>query len=156
MKVIKNFLPSDLIAFLHRHYLTLPHFYGHKSIEEGIPFYNHELNPQDPLTNYLCLKVKEAISKEESLSFLRVYFNVQHVGMDGSFHEDDGDNTILLMISDTSPDGGCFEYIEDKKIKQIPFVQNTLIMFNTKFSHRGRSPKKGVRITLAFKTKKGV
>ena len=177
MKVIKNFLPSDLIGFLHNYYLTLPHFYGHTSSplkEEGNPFYTHELNPRDPLTNYLCIKIKEAISKDEPLSFKRAYLNIQHVGMEGSFHDDDGDNTILLMISNTSRDGGCFEYIErvinpdkpitaqswkvreDDKIKKIPFVQNTLIKFNSKFLHRGCAPKKGVRITLAFKTKKEV
>ena len=173
MKVIENFLPPDLIVFLHNYYLTLPHFYGHKSIpteQGGIPFYIHELNPRDPLTNYLGTKVKEAIYKDKPVSFRRAYLNIQHVGMEGSFHDDDGDNTILLMISDTSRDGGCFEYIErvinpdkpitaqswkvreDDKIKKIPFVQNTLIKFNSKFLHRGRSPKKGIRITLAFKT----
>jgi len=159
MKVIKNFLPPDLIVFLHNYYLTLPHFYGHKSIppeEGGIPFYAHDLSSQDPLTNYLCIKVKEAVFKDEPLAFIGVYFNVQHVGMDGSFHEDFAENTVLLMISDTSPDGGGFEYMKDGKIKKIPFVQNTLIKFNSKIMHRGRSPKKGVRITLAFKTKKNI
>tara|TARA_R110002020_G_scaffold118970_1_gene271760 strand:- start:341 stop:874 length:534 start_codon:yes stop_codon:yes gene_type:complete len=175
MKIIKNFLPSDLIVFLHNYYLSLPHFYGHKSIpteEGGKRFYTHYLSNDDPLTKYICIRVKEAVSKDEPLGFIRAYFNVQHAGMEGSFHDDDGENTILLMISDTSPGEGCFEYIErvidpdepitaqsykvreDDKIKKIPFVQNTLIMFNSKFLHRGRAPKKGVRITLAFKTKK--
>ena len=168
MKLIKDFLPKDLIDFLHTHYLKVPHFYGHTSNfvahddpylteRPEISFYKHHFHIDEAMTNYLCRKVKDAFFKEipfEQLGFLRIYINVHHPGMDGAFHEDDGDETIMLMVSETLPDSGCFEYKDNDKIKQIPFVQNTLIAFDAKTPHRGRAPKRGARVTLAFKTEK--
>ena len=168
MKVIKDFLPEDLIDYLHTHYLRVPHDYGHTSetmsqedsymIEKPeICFYRHILDIKDPMTNYLCRKVKDAFFPELTsgeLGFLRIYINVHHPGMEGDFHEDDGEITVMLMVSETLPDSGSFEYKEDGEVKEIPFVKNTLIAFDAKMPHRGRAPKRGVRITLAFKTEK--
>ena len=168
MKVIKDFLPKDLIDFLHTHYLRIPHSYGHTSerLAKGDPyllerpeicFYKHNLDIKDPMTNYLCRKVHDAFFPEltsEELGFLRIYINVYHPGMDGVFHDDDGEITVMLMVSETLPDSGSFEYKEDGEVKEIPFVKNTLIAFDAKMPHRGRAPKRGARVTLAFKTEK--
>ena len=140
-----NFLDEDLI-----------NYYGHSSVKgAGNAFYNHDLNVQDDMVRYLCEKIQRVQGKP--IEILRVYFNVQHSGMDGDWHEDDGDVTYLLMITKTlQPGDGCFEIKEKNKIKKIHFVQNRLIYFDSSMSHRGRSPKEyeiEPRITLAFKTK---
>ena len=106
--------------------------------------------------NYLCEKIQRV--EGMPIKILRVYFNVQHSGMDGDWHEDDGDTTYLLMITKTlKPGDGCFEIKENNKIKKINFVQNRLVYFNATTPHRGRctkKPDKEPRITLAFKTER--
>jgi hypothetical protein len=77
--------------------------------------------------------------------------------MDGGFHNDQGDNTVLLMISPTLKNkSGCFEIKENnKKLKSIDFTQNKLIIFPASWLHKGSAPieKNIPRITLVFKTK---
>tara|TARA_R100001163_G_scaffold60753_1_gene50250 strand:+ start:7840 stop:8343 length:504 start_codon:yes stop_codon:yes gene_type:complete len=153
---IDNFLDEDLLQYLRSLFIKLPHYYGHSSKEgKGNAFYNHDLDLSNDLFRFLC----EKIQKIEGLPIevLRVYFNVQHCGMDGDFHRDDGDVTYLIMITKSlQPGDGCFEIKEKNKIKKIDFVQNRLIYFDASMPHRGRSPNKyeiEPRITLAFKTK---
>ena len=43
---------------------------------------------------------------------------------------------------------GPFEIKNEGKTK---FIENRLIAFNAKKWHKGNAPKKGIRITLAFK-----
>jgi hypothetical protein len=156
IKYKDNFLDDDLINHLEYTFLRVPHHYGHSSNADGtgISFYNHEFDLNDSLIQYLCVKVQKEF--EQKLGFLRVYINVQHNNMDGDFHEDDGDMTILLMVSKTLKKGsGQFEIKKDNKIAAIDFVKNRLIFFDAKLKHRGTAPKEKneVRITLAFKTK---
>jgi hypothetical protein len=155
LKYKDNFLENDLINHLEYSFLRIPHYYGHSSKADGtgVCFYNHEFNLSDPLIQYLCVKVQKEF--EQKLGFLRVYVNVQHNNMDGDFHEDDGNMTILLMVSKTLKKGsGQFEIKKDKKIARVDFVQNRLIFFDARLKHRGTAPKEKneVRITLAFKT----
>ena len=86
-----------------------------------------------------------------------MYINIQHCFMDGGFHNDQGDNTVLLMISPTLKNkSGCFEIKENnKKLKSIDFTQNKLIIFPASWLHKGSAPieKNIPRITLVFKTK---
>jgi len=158
LKYKDNFLEDDLINHLEYTFLRVPHYYGHSKATRfqgtGIYFYNHELNLDDSLTQYLCVKVQKEF--EQKLGFLRVYINVQHNNMDGDFHEDDGDMTVLLMVSKTLKKGsGQFEIEKDTKIAKVDFVKNRLIFFDARLKHRGTAPKEKneVRITLAFKTK---
>ena len=89
---------------------------------------------------------------------LRMYINVQYCFMNGSFHADDGDHTVLLMITPTlKKNSGEFHIKENnKKLKKISFVQNRLIKFPSLWEHKGCSPteKNTPRITLVFKTRK--
>ena len=71
--------------------------------------------------------------------------------MNGVFHKDDGDITCLYMVTKSRKNNdGSFEIEGDKKIQ---FIQNRLICFDSNKMHRGLAPNKGIRITLAFKTK---
>lgn len=156
MEIKNNFLEKDLIDYLFNHFKQLPHYYGHKSRDEGNEFYVTELHPEDPLNKFLSLKILKLFTYNTII--LRMYTNIQHCSMDGSFHEDDGDTTVLLMVSPTlQKDSGCFEIKENNKnLKKIPFIQNQLILFPSLWNHRGCAPieKNTPRITLAFKTKK--
>ena len=157
MKVIKDFLPEDLIGFLYKYFWNLPHKWGHTSIPGATDdigkFYIIPLDFSDPLMAYLCTRVEKVIDNQK-VHFERMYVNVQHADMESNWHKDDGDLTALLMISPTlSPGTGCFEYSKDNKNYSIEFEQNKFILFDTKTGHRGRPPQKGEgpRMTLAFK-----
>ena len=81
---------------------------------------------------------------------IEAYANIQHSDMSGSWHQDNGTTTYLLMVSDTLQKGeGCLE-IKDKKIN---FIQNQLIAFPSELSHRGLASNSSLpRISIAFKT----
>lgn len=149
MQVIDNFLSKDLCKFLEDYYShELPHYYGHRSTDEGSPFYYHPIKI-DALHNFIFSKVQSAVV--EDLQMHRAYLNVQHQHMKGSWHTDDGDLTIVYMVTQTLDKGvGCFE-IRDRE--PIDFVQNRLLWFNGSIQHRGHAPNTyHPRITLAFKT----
>tara|TARA_R100000781_G_C4046600_1_gene115937 strand:- start:193 stop:675 length:483 start_codon:yes stop_codon:yes gene_type:complete len=157
VKVIKNFLPEDLISFLHTYFWGLPHKWGHTSIPGSTnqigTFYMIPLEFSDPLMAYLCTRVENVMGNKK-VHFDRIYVNVQHPGMESNWHKDDGDLTALLMISPTlSPGTGCFEYSKDNENHSIEFEQNKFILFDGQMTHRGRAPQKGEgpRMTLAFK-----
>ncbi len=151
-KQIDNWLPKDLVEYLDNYFLYgFPHFYGHWSVKSGSDmFYSSDLNPNDALNKYLFEKVGKTLDKK--VHILRSYINIQHPGMDGLFHSDDGDLTCLYMVTKTLKKGGHFEIKGEKK---IPFVQGRFICFDAKKLHRGQAPinKGDVRISLAFKTK---
>tara|TARA_Y100000401_G_C8215707_1_gene170726 strand:+ start:128 stop:373 length:246 start_codon:yes stop_codon:yes gene_type:complete len=77
--------------------------------------------------------------------------------MDGDFHIDDGDHTVILMITPTlKKNSGEFQIKENnKKLKKVSFVQNRLIKFPSSWTHKGCAPieKNTPRITLVWKTK---
>jgi hypothetical protein len=85
--------------------------------------------------------------------------NSQHVaddkaaaadGQDGDWHFDDGDYTILLMVSETLKDGK----LEINQHK-VDFIQNRCVIFDTKQEHRALASKYATlpRCTVAIKTK---
>jgi len=160
IKVIDNFLEDDLSKYLEQYFLEIPHNFGNSSsgLDKGSPFYRSSLDPYEPLIKFLCLKIQK--QAEHILGFLRVYINVHYSNMPGSFHEDDGDTTFLLMTSKTLQKGsGQFQVQINNNIndiQSIDFIQNRLVIFPARWKHRGLDPiEHGTpRITLAFKTQK--
>ena len=100
------------------------------------------LPPHDSLIDFIFYKIKTISQK--NLHLLRFYTNLQFSNMIANTHVDDGQITCLLMLEGE----GDFELGQEV----IPFKENRLILFNSKTPHRGRSPKKSYRITLAYKT----
>jgi hypothetical protein len=160
IKIIDNFLEDDLSKYLEKYFLEIPHTFGHSSLglDKGIPFYQANLNPYDPLINFLCLKVQKQI--EHKIGFLRVYINVHYSNMPGSFHIDDGDITFMLMTSKTlQKNSGQFQIQINNNvndIQSVDFIQNRLVIFPAKWKHRGLDPTEHAtpRVTLAFKTQR--
>jgi hypothetical protein len=100
---------------LFNHFKQLPHYYGHKSTDKGSSFYATNLNLHDSLYNFLYFKISKMF--KYNIEILRMYINIQHCFMDGEFHQDDGDSTVLLMITPTlQPKSGCLEIKEHNKI----------------------------------------
>ena len=153
IKIIDNFLEKDLIIYLEDVFMfKTPHFYGHKSHEKSNFFYVSDINMNDTLIKFIILKLQKEFKFNE---VLRSYINIQFYGMDGEWHQDDGSNTILIMITKTLKKGsGQFELKDSKKINKIDFIQNRLIHFDATKFHRGLAPEETntPRITLAFKT----
>ena len=153
IKIIDNFLEEDLIHYLEELFIfKTPHYYGHSSFKNGNKFYSALLNNQDTLINFLIEKIKKNFNCKQ---VVRCYLNIQHTGMDGEWHQDEGLKTIILMISKTlKKNSGQFQLKDNNVIKKINFIQNRLIVFETKKYHRGLSPieKNTPRVTLAFKT----
>jgi len=151
-RIIDNWLNKNLVDYLEEYFLyNFPHYYGHKSNKEDPDdsvFYNSNLNPDDALNSYLFYKLQKTLDMKLKLN--RMYINIQHPGMIGSFHTDDGMMTGLYMATKTLNNKGSFEI---KNETPIDFIQNRLIAFDASKEHRGKAPDKGeVRITLAFKT----
>lgn len=151
-----NFLDSTLIDTLEHEFLfQMPHWFGHSSNTNDSMFYATNLDENEIIIQYILNKLNTEIIKGDQLYKLsRSYFNIQHPGMDGNFHLDDGNLTALLMITKNPDNGGEFEYIDNGISKSIPYKQNRLILFDTKINHRGKAYTKHPRITLALKLKK--
>ena len=129
-QIIDNWLDKNLVDYLEDYFLyRFPHYYGHKSNPDSNEnsFYNSMCNPQDALNNYLFFKLKKTLNK--NLKLERMYINIQHPNMNGSFHPDDGDMTCLYMVTKTLENSGHFEIKDEEKIN---FVQNRLIAFDAK------------------------
>jgi hypothetical protein len=154
IKVIDNWLDLEFCDHLSHHILyCLPHIYGHSSDSgDGSRFYRVEFGEENFHVKYMCRKLNREIIKENS-QFIRVYANLQFKEMDGSFHLDDGDFTMIYMVTPTLEGSGYFEYMDGDSIKQIDFVQNRLIWFNgSELMHRGMAPNTLIpRITISFK-----
>tara|TARA_R110000772_G_scaffold10837_1_gene34324 strand:+ start:596 stop:1060 length:465 start_codon:yes stop_codon:yes gene_type:complete len=148
MKIIDSWLDTDLNNFLEQLFLyKTPHNWGHVSnIGKDLNmFYNTDLNPNEPITSFLINKFKKILP--ENYLCKRVYINIQHPGMNGTFHRDDGEITGVYMVTGE----GDFQIKNLEKLDTIDFKKNRLIYFDSNKTHRGLAPKKGVRITLAFK-----
>ena len=150
-KIIDNWLDENLVNYLNDYFLfSVPHFYGHKSnANDKSCFYVTPLNTDDALNKFLFYKLEKTLDK--NLNLERMYLNIQHSNMNGSFHKDGVHMTCIYMVTNSLKDSGAFEIKNEDK---IPFVQNRLIIFDANKLHRGLSPNKNeVRITLAFKIK---
>tara|TARA_R100001244_G_C5119756_1_gene123221 strand:+ start:206 stop:673 length:468 start_codon:yes stop_codon:yes gene_type:complete len=148
-KIINNFLPVDLLTRTYHYCLyECPHYLNQSSTETSPKFYSCDLNFEHSLIKLIINKIKTV----SNYNIIRAYLNIQYHGMSGDWHTDDGDITILYMLSPTlKKEEGCFEIKNEKKIN---FVQNKLIIFDAKKVHKGNDPKgKKARITMAFKMK---
>ena len=147
-KIIDNWLDEDLIKFLHPLFLyNAPHFFSQKSNEgKGGMFYVSHLNKDDALFCFINYKLMQTLKIKYTLSDL--YLNIQHPNMNGDYHTDDCNITCLYMVTETLKDSGHLDIKDEKKIN---FVQNRLVIFDSKKLHRGLAPSNGVRISLAFK-----
>ena len=101
----------------------------------------------------MCRKLSREVIQSDC-QFTRVYANIQFKGMNGSFHNDDGDFTVLYMVTPTLDGSGQFQYRNEKGgVEEIEFVQNRLIWFaGSSLKHRGLAPDTDLpRVTVAFK-----
>ena len=137
-----NFLEPHLLDYCQKYfrYDTSFRFQISNKVQEN--FFLMGLPPHDSLIDFIFYKIK--IVSGRNLEMLRFYTNLQFSNMFSETHTDDGQITCLLMVEGE----GDFEFGE----QVIPFKENRLILFNSKTPHRGRSPKKGYRITLVYKT----
>tara|TARA_Y100000004_G_C8653029_1_gene301895 strand:+ start:50 stop:523 length:474 start_codon:yes stop_codon:yes gene_type:complete len=148
-----NFLP-DIDKLNELFLYKTPHYWGHASSKDGNQFYHSPLDTDHP--NLIEIHNNITKSAPMKLKMIRAYLNIQHQGMDGMFHDDDGDVTMLVMITDNPKKGGGeFEYKNEKgDIIKIEYKQNRLIIFDSKIKHRGLAYKENKpRITLTFKNK---
>tara|TARA_S200002703_G_scaffold92254_1_gene79742 strand:+ start:180 stop:647 length:468 start_codon:yes stop_codon:yes gene_type:complete len=151
MITIDNFLDKDLLKFISYKFLhDTPHWFDHFSEDpkDGI-FYASTIAKDNPLVQFVFFKIKQEFKIKNTLK--RSYINIQHRGMNGSFHKDDGEFTYMLMVSETlKPGEGTFEI---KNGPKIDFVQNRLIMFEANKLHKGNAPlNEKPRCTWVFKT----
>lgn len=155
---IKNILDPELVESIEDTILyTIPHVFGHTTII-GTPkklkvrrWYSQDIGIEQPMILFIIKKLKKHFNFKK---VTRVYTNIQHPGMDGYWHVDDGDYTIILMLSKTLNKGeGCLQIKKDK-VKNYSFEQNKAIGFNSKLQHRALAPKTlgEIRVTMAFKT----
>ena len=147
-----NFLDPLLLTILYDRVLKDPMTY-HAQSNDGqvLKFFQSPIELETVHAEYLCRKFMTVTDKK--IGFIRGYANIQFQNMNGDWHVDDGENTFLLMLSETLEKGdGCFE-IKDET--SVDFVQNRCIMFDATKPHRGLASKKVLkpRVTLAFKSK---
>ena len=155
IKVLDNWLDLEFCDHLSYHILyCLPHIYGHSSDsgEGSQRFYRIEFGEENFHVKYMCRKLNKEVLKG-NCQFIRAYANLQFKGMDGSFHLDDGDFTVLYMVTPTLENSGHFKYMDKGVVRKIDFVQNRLIWFPGKdLMHRGMSPDSdSPRVTISFK-----
>jgi hypothetical protein len=147
-----NFLDPLLLNILYNRIMDGPMNYQASSDNRhNIKFFQSHIELNTIHAEYLCRKFMTMTNKK--IRFIRGYANIQFQNMDGGWHTDDGENTFLLMLSDTLKSGdGCFEV---KNKTSLDFVKNRCIMFNAKDEHRGLASKLELkpRVTLAFKSK---
>jgi hypothetical protein len=153
-KVIDNFIDPLLCKAIYANLLRLPMVYNQSSCIDEIKeptdsrFFVSNMSEYDHTILYLLLKTKVFLN--EDLEFLRAYANIQFRGQHSDWHTDDGDYTILLMVSETLKDGK-FEIGKHK----LDFIQNRCIIFNAKEEHRGLASEYAIlpRCTVAIKTR---
>jgi len=146
INIYKNWLEKDLHEYLKNLFLhKTPHFFNQKSYsqKDETCFYITEFNSDNLIIDYLQSKIRKIINKP--LIFHRIYINVQHPKMHGSFHVDEGNLTFIYMVKGEGD-------LEIKNENIIKFEENKLISFFAKKEHKAYAPEKGVRISLAFKT----
>ena len=151
MKIIKNWLDKDLAWRVRNYLLDQPYKYestSHKLAKKTffISNFNNEKNKE-----IFDLGLRLINHFDHDIKIIRAYANLQFLGMDGSWHTDDGEQTCLWMATESLPKGSGEFKTKKEKIK---FEFNKLIIFDAKTIHKGMAPKEinTPRITLAFKT----
>tara|TARA_R110000803_G_scaffold87508_2_gene154265 strand:+ start:472 stop:969 length:498 start_codon:yes stop_codon:yes gene_type:complete len=155
---VDNFLDISYLNKFNDYCLKeIPHNWGQYAIDPSKSFYYHHFEKDNEFINKIYLNVTNNIFKKiltKKPLHLRSYINIQHEGMDSELHSDEGDITVLLMVTPTPKKGGGeFQYINKQgNIQNIPYKQNRLIVFESKTKHKGLAYKeRNPRITLAFK-----
>ena len=146
-RVIDEFIKDkDIFKYLTDYVLKVPHFFTNQSMPGTSFFYESPLDPYNPFHDLLFAKFCCIYNPNKSVLVLdRMYLNIQHIGMTGTYHRDDGDVTGLVFIRGS----GSFEI---KGETEFEFVPNRLIIFDKSKFHRGNAPVQGgPRVTLAFK-----
>lgn len=156
MIIKENWLNEEYALWLRNKFLfDTDHKYGHLSTNNILlkPFYYSPFSNSDPLINFVITKLKFDFFKDnKNFNVLRSYINIQHQGMDGDWHTDDGNMTALWMPCESNNNGGEFEIIINNEIQKINYRFNQLIIFNANQKHRGLAFNDfKPRVTLAFK-----
>jgi hypothetical protein len=157
-KIINNWLEPIFCNFLYEKFLFhTPHFFDNysqkNSVKESNNFYSSPLSNDEHIL-FLKYKLKNDFFYNYNIvEILRVYLNIQHQGMNGDFHQDDGNMTCLFFPGPSLNCGGEFEIkLENNDIIKIPYINNQLVMFNSSLFHRGLAfTIRWPRLTLAFK-----
>ena len=152
-KVIDNFIDPLLCKSIYANLLRLPMVFNQSSCideikdEKDSRFFISNMSEYDHVVWYLFTKVKVHLNLD--LKFLRSYANIQFKGQHSDTHTDDGDMTILLMVSETLKDG---KFIIGEN--EIDFIFNRCIIFDAKKEHRGMASEHAIlpRCTVAIKT----
>ena len=139
VQIIDEWMEYPLLMWYGNHFLyNLPHMWGHSS-DVGTPaFYASPILDTSVISQQIAFKIKYTTNWEYDIHSM--YINIQHQGMDGSWHKDaDSDLTVVWMVTPNEGTGGDFEYKEEGKVKTIDYVQNRLVLFEgTSIEHRGR------------------
>ena len=153
IKYKDNFLEKDLIESLYNK-LTNEHcpWMIHRSVQESKNiFWNCSLDNSNFFKNEVdSLKT---ITKEP---VIRIYANGQTYSQHGDFHDDDGQETILIGMNKDFDchDGGGTEFLLQNNCSYVVYpIYNRGIIFNANILHRALPTiTKIFRITLAIKT----
>ncbi len=134
---------------------------GKSEDSNPVSFLYMDLSDKEIFTTKFVSLIENLVNKPLVLD--RVYANGQYYGMDGSWHQDNPDDsayTFLLYINEiTDIDnwGGQTEFLnEDKSITSIFPETNSAIFFKSNKFHRGKAPSRFItelRITIAWKLK---
>ena len=152
IEVVKdNFVSNEEIKMMNNYFNKLPHYLQTSKNDGTNIFYTIPLELESVFVDEFYEKCNEFYLKD-NFRPIRCYVNVQHKNMDGDFHLDDGNLTCMLMVSKTLKKGeGVFE-IDNRS---IDFIQNRLVIFDSKLKHRGKGPDhRTMRMTLALKTER--
>ena len=147
VEVFDNFLDSEEIYYLQQ--LQKPWVFqsSDKSNPYDLPFLYYAPAIGD-FYKQLFEKIKKEIGKH---SPIRVYFNGQSYGMDGSFHVDNCDKTVLIYVSPYDWEWGGFTQVGEEIIAPIT---GRMIAFDGMTPHKGFSFSRQtcpMRISLAYK-----
>ena len=152
VEIHDNILSKKLCDFLCLEILDCPlklHSSNGNLTNYNNNFFAYHFKFDDFLVKYFAVNFLSKFNKK--LKVKSVNANIQFKGQQGDWHQDDCDYTFLWMISPSlKPGDGCFEIQNQEK---IDFVQDRLIIFDSKKTHRGNnSVEENPRITIALKT----
>ena len=147
VEVFDNFLDSEEIYYLQKLKKSWVMQRSDDSNPYALPFLYYAPAIGD-FYKHLFEKIKKEIGKH---SPIRVYFNGQSYGMDGSFHVDNCDKTVLIYVSPYNREWGGFTQVGEEIIAPIT---GRMIVFDGMTPHKAFSFSRQtcpMRISLAYK-----
>ena len=152
VEIFDNFLNFEEINFLQQYNI----FWGTQDSDPNNPYnldflYYSVPEGESYFYEYLFEKIKKVIG---DYFIDRLYFNGQSYGMDGSFHVDHCDKTVLIYVSPYHREWGGFTQIEGQI---IPPITGRMIAFDGMIPHKGFCFSRQncpLRISLAYKLSK--